>query len=161
MLAHNVRGGGGGMVVKVEPSTNSPLHFVTVWQTAAEEQSNKINYDMEAWMKQKCVKICLKQKKWHPLTFIWMSYFLNTCGEQSVDMSMVKGGGCISAVVMVMWKTNHILDGHADVYEWGMQALVHFWWKHTTNGWWLCRKTSFVAENLLYQIVLLYSLDLW
>ena len=63
-------------------------------------------------------------------------------------------GWCISAVVTAAWETSHILDGHVDFYDHDMQALVHRWWKCIAN----VEKECFVAENLLYQIVLLCSL---
>ena len=41
------------------------------------------------------------------------------------------------------------------LYEHGMQALVHCWRKCITNGGVYVEEECFVAENLLYQIVLL------
>jgi len=68
------------------------------------------------------------------------------------------GTFCVATVVTVMWKTNHILDGHADFYEHSMQSLVHLWQKWTANGDHDIIKYCFVAENLVSQIVLLCSL---
>jgi hypothetical protein len=48
----------------------------------------------------------------------------------------------------------------ADFYECGMQALVHCWRKCIANGGYYVVKKCFVANNLLYQMVLLYSLYL-
>jgi len=53
-------------------------------------------------------------------------------------------------------KTSHAPDGYVDVYEHGMQALVHHWQKCIANGRVYVEKQCFVAENLLYQIVLFY-----
>ena len=50
----------GGMVVEVEPSVSIPLHFVAVWQMAAEEQSDTMVSDMEECMEQRCVCECGK-----------------------------------------------------------------------------------------------------
>ena len=48
----------------------------------------------------------------------------------------------------------------ADFYENGMQALVHGRWKSVADDGDCVEKQCFVAENLLYQIVLLCSLYL-
>jgi len=48
----------------------------------------------------------------------------------------------------------------ADFYKCGKQALLHHWWKCTANDGDCVEKLCFVAENLLYQIVLLCSLHL-
>jgi hypothetical protein len=40
--------------------------------------------------------------------------FLNVCGDQTVDVSTVKGSGwCIAAVATVTWEIGHILGGPA------------------------------------------------
>ena len=57
---------------------------------------------------------------------------------------------------MKQWATS----AGADLYERGMQALVHRWRKYITNGGDCVEKECFVAKNLLYQIVLLCSLYL-
>ena len=52
-----------------------------------------------------------------------------------------------------------ITSASADFYECSMRALVHCWWKCRTIGGYYAEKQTFVAENLLYQtvIVLLVS----
>ena len=45
----------------------------------------------------------------------------------------------------------------ADIYKHGMLALVHSWQKCIANGGAYVEKECFVAENFLYQMVLLYS----
>ena len=57
-------------------------------------------------------------------------------------------------------RKNHVLDGHADFHERGMQALVHHWQKCIANDGDYVEKSWFVAENILYQMVLLCSLYL-
>ena len=61
-------------------------------------------------------------------------------------------GWCISAVTTL----SPLLV--ADFYEYGMQTHVHSWQNHRANGGDYVEKQCFVAERLLYQIVLLYSL---
>ena len=41
---------------------------------------------------------------------------------------------CVWAVVTVMLKTSHVPDGHAELYDHGMQALVHHWQKCAASG---------------------------
>ena len=48
----------------------------------------------------------------------------------------------------------------ADIYEQGMLALVHCWQKCIASGGDCVEKVCFVAENLLYEAVLLCSLNL-
>ena len=67
-------------------------------------------------------------------------------------------GLCISSMITVMWNTSHVLEGHADFYKCGMQALVHCRQKCIANGDGCVEKWCFVDENLLSQIVLLLSL---
>ena len=57
----------------------------------------------------------------------------------------------------------HFSSGNSDsgspplvqIFECSMQALVHCWWKCTTNGSNYTEKRCFVSENLLYPIVFL------
>jgi len=104
--------------------------------------------------RQKCVFEFLHSEKSHPLPFIdtcWM--FLVT---RQWRLAQCGGGWYVSAMATILWKTNHILNGHADFYEHGMWVLVHHSWKFIANG----GDYVFAAENLLCQIVLLYSLYL-
>lgn len=64
MLAHDVGGMAGGTTVKAEPSIKIPLHFVAV--LAAEGQSDKMVFDMEGHMKQRCVNEFLPAEKITP-----------------------------------------------------------------------------------------------
>jgi len=97
-------------------------------------------------------------EKWHPLTFI------NTCWtlmEPKQWMWAQEGvGWCVSTAVTATWKTSHVPESHADFYKCSMQDLVHHWQKCIANGGDYVEKYCFVAENLLYQIVLLCSLYL-
>jgi len=43
--------------------TNIPLHFVAMWQMAAEGQSDKMVFDMDVHMKQRCVIEVLHAEK--------------------------------------------------------------------------------------------------
>ena len=43
-------------------------------------------------------------------------------------------------------RKNHVLDGHADFYERGMQALVHHWQKCIANDGDYVEKQCFAAE---------------
>ena len=53
-----------------------------------------------------------------------------------------------------------VISAGADFDECAMQALVHHWRKCRAYGSDYVEKYCFVAENLLYQIVLLWSLYL-
>ena len=65
-------------------------------------------------------------------------------------------GWCVPAVatVTVVDHCWHRFFKHS------MQTLVHHWWKCAANGRDCAEKLCFVAENLLYQIVLLCSVYL-
>ena len=41
---------------------------------------------------------------------------------------------CVSAVAKAIWKTNHVLEGHADSYEHSMQTLKKKKKKCIANG---------------------------
>ena len=43
-------------------------------------------------------------------------YLLNVDGDQTADVSTVRGEGCISAVMTAMWKTNHVFYAGLDSY---------------------------------------------
>mgnify|MGYP001852807529 CR=1 FL=1 len=60
--------------------------------------------------------------------------FLNVSGDQTVDVSTVRCGWCITAVAAAMWKSSRIPDDHADLYEHGVPALFPRWWKCAING---------------------------
>ena len=61
----------GGMAVEPEPSHQCFVHFVAVRWMAAEEQSDKMIFDLEVCMKQSCViEFLPRGKERKPLTFI-------------------------------------------------------------------------------------------
>ena len=76
------------------------LHFVSMWQMAAEEQCGKMVSNVEMQMKQRCVTEFLHAEKmtptdihWHllnvpPTDIRW--YLLNIYGDQIVDVSTVR-----------------------------------------------------------------------
>ena len=53
-----------------------------------------------------------------------------------------------------------VTSAHADFYECDIQALVHCCPKYIANGSDCVEKECFIAENLLYQVVLLCTLYL-
>lgn len=53
-----------------------------------------------------------------------------------------------------------VISAAADFYESGMQALAHYWQKYIDNGDVCVEKYCFTVEDLLYQIVLLFSFNL-
>jgi len=58
--------------------------------------------------------------------------------------------------VFQQWQQQQwVTSAGVGLYEHGMQALVHCWRKCITNGGVYVEEECFVAENLLYQIVLL------
>ena len=110
----------GGMRLNIP--TSIPLHFVAVWQMAAERQSDKMVSDMEPRMKQRYATDFPPVEKWHPLTYI------NTCRmlmETKLCMwTQWDGGQCISAVATAIWKTSHVLDGHAQLSHYKMKSIM-------------------------------------
>jgi len=72
---------GGGMTVDVELS-------VSMWQMAAEGQSEKMTSDMEVWMKQRCAIEFLHEAKMAPTDIHWC--LLNADGDQTVDVNVMK-----------------------------------------------------------------------
>ena len=93
-------------------------------------------------------------KKWHPQTFT------DTCWKlmetEQWMWAQWGSGWCVSVVVTATVATST----GADCYECSMQALVYCWQKCIANGHVCIKKWYFVAENLLYQTVLLCSLYL-
>lgn len=70
--------------IAVEVPTDSPLHFVAVWQMSAEGQSHKMAFDMEVSMKQKCVIEYLHVEKMAPTDIHWC--LLYTYGDQAWNL---------------------------------------------------------------------------
>ena len=102
----------GGMAVQAEPSHQYPIPFCccvtdgsrgALWQNGA--------WHMEVQMKQRCVTEVLHVETIAPNDIQWC--LLNVYGNQTVVVSTVRGGWCVSAVATVMLITNHILDGYA------------------------------------------------
>jgi len=86
----------GGMAVASEPSTNIPLHFVAVWQMAAEGHSDRMVSDMEERMKQRYGTEFLCVEKMQQLSFTDVCW---TFLEDKEWMWAQWGSGwCISAV---------------------------------------------------------------
>ena len=113
-----------------------------MWQLAAEGQSDTLVSDMEVQMKQRCVTELLHAEK-----IDIHRCLLNDNGDRPVDVSTV-----------MWWIAAVVTSSGADIYKHGMQAPVHRWQKCITNGGDSDEKYCFVAENLLYQEVLLCSL---
>ena len=67
---------------------------------AAEGQSDTVASDTEVHMKQRCVTEFLHTEKMAPTDIHQL--LLNVDGDQTVDVSTVRGGWCVSAVVTVM-----------------------------------------------------------
>ena len=56
------------------------------------------------------------------------------------------------------WWWQWVISTGADCYERSMQILVHHWWKYIADDGYYVEKLCFVAENLLYQMVLFVSI---
>ena len=122
---------------------------------AAKEQSGKMMFDMEAHMKQRGVTEFLQaEKKMHLLTLI------NTCYMflETKHWMWTQWGGrwSVSAALTAMWKTRHVPDSHTIAMN-AAHRLLLIAGENTANGGDYTEKLHFVAENFLYQIVLLYS----
>jgi len=89
---------------------------------AAEGQSDRIAFDMEVDLKKRCVVKFLHVEEMAPTDTY--QCLLNIFGEQTVDVSTVRRW-VVHFIMMALWKTNHILDSHADFYEHSMQAFYH------------------------------------
>ena len=100
--------------------TFSPIfHYIFLWQMAAEGQSDKMVFDMEVHIKQRCVIEFLHAEK---NCSHWNSF--NTCWTKQWMWAQWCGGWCISAVVI----------GGANIYKSHTQALVQHWRKFFPNG---------------------------
>ena len=109
------------MAVEVEPSHQYSLHFVAVWQTVAEGQSDKMASDVEVHMKQRCVMEFFCVGKIAPTDI--QRHLLNIYGDQTVEVSTVRENWCISAVETVMWKSSYVPDGHAQLSHNKMKSI--------------------------------------
>lgn len=129
---------------------NILLLFFTMQQITAEGQSEK----NDVWHgRMYGAVVChwiLPCGKITPIDILWC--LLNIYGDKTVDVAWWGGEWCISAVVPVMWKTRHILTDHKVVtcrllYTAGENVI-----RMVVTA---LKKECFVAENLLYQEVLL------
>ena len=142
----------GGMEVEGNLPPNIPFHVVAMWLMAAEGQSDTMASDMEVCMKQRCVTEFLHAEKTASIDThqcFWM--FMET---KQWMWAQWGSGWCISAVATATLFTS----AGANFYKHGMQAIVHHWQNCTANAGGHPEKYCFVAENFLYQIVLLCSL---
>jgi len=122
----------GGMAVEVEPSHQYAMTLcccVTDGSRADGLTEQSLSWK---WVWSKGVSLNSSMwKKWHP----WHSFMLaEHWWRPKSGCSTVRGGWCISAVVMVTWKTSHVLGSHTDFNKRSMQAVVRCWWKCTANG---------------------------
>jgi len=124
-------------------SINFLLHFVAVQQTAAEGQSVKMMSNMEMWMKQRSVIEFFHAVKMTPIDNHWCSW--NTFGDQTVDVSTVR------------WWVVHFRSGDSNGGSLLLvQAIIHCWWKCIANDGDCVEKGCSEAENLHYEVELLY-----
>lgn len=117
----------GGMAVQAEPS-QYPIACcccVTDGSRGAVWQSSICHGSMDE------AKVC----HWIPPcgkngTTDIHQHFLNADGAQTVAVSTVRGGWCVSALLTATVVTST----GTDFYRYGLQAVVHCWWKRTANG---------------------------
>ena len=78
------------LALEVEPSLsfNIPLHFLAMWQIAAQGQSDTVVSDMEVCVKQRYGTEFLHAEIIAHTDIHW--YLLNIYGDQSVDVSAVR-----------------------------------------------------------------------
>ena len=99
------------------------LHFAAVWQTATEEQSDRIASDMELCMKQRCVMEFLHAEEMAPIDIHWC--LLNVSGDQTVDVSTMR------------WWMVHFSSGDSDHPYWCRflsMRHAHCWQKCLATG---------------------------
>lgn len=118
-----------GMAAEVKPPNHIPLYAVWKWQRRGSLTECHLTWKCEAKV---CHWIPPCRKKWHSMTFTKACWMLL---ENNQWMWVRWGGGwCVSEVVTVIEKINHILDGYEEFYEHDMKSLVHYWWKCIVNG---------------------------
>ena len=88
------------------------------------------------------------EKKWHPVTFTEACWTKQKMWAHWGSEWFHFGSG-----------NSDSRSTGADFYEHDMHALVHWWWKCITNDGDYVEKECFVAENLIYQIVFLVSIQ--
>ena len=140
---------------RLKLSASILLHVVAMWQVAAEGQFDRMASDMEVCMKQRCgIPSCGKiDTHWHSSMLAEHLWRPNNGYEHSEAV-----GGTFQ-----QWCHHSSCErvGHLHCcrfFEHGMQPLVHHWWKCIANAGDYVEEECFVADNFLYQIVLLYSL---
>jgi len=128
------------------------LHYILLPcdRLAAQGQSDKMASDMEVCRRQRCVTEFLHAEKMAPIDIQW--HLLNVDGDQTVDVSTVRqwvecfssgNSGSLAQVQIFMSGACRLL------FTIGINELLMV---VTT-----LKKWCFVAENLLYQMVLLWS----
>ena len=151
---------GGGMAVEAEPSHQYPVTFCC-HATDGSRGGDQAEWCLPwkcMWSKGGCHWILLSRKKWHPLTFVDACWtFVKT--KQWMQRSEV--------VVVPFQQWWHRCERQA-TFQTAMQIFTSLtcrllficWQKCIANGHVCIKKWYFVAENLLYQTVLLCSLYL-
>ena len=131
---------------------NSPLHVVAVWQMVEEEHSDKMVSDMEALADEakvwNWIPPCGKNVSlWH------LSTLVNVYGDQTVDVSTVRGWE-------VCFSRGDSNSGSCPLVQIFMSTACRLLFITGENAWLMVvamLKKCFVAEDLLFQIVLLCS----
>lgn len=112
---------GGGMAVEVKSSHQYSITVYCHMRDGSRGAVCENGYDMEVWMKQRCVSLSSSQKKWHPVTFMETNQWM---------WAQWGGGWCVSVVESATGKTSPVGGSHADFfYKHGIQALGHCWCK--------------------------------
>jgi len=96
---------------------------------AAEGQPDTMTSNMEVYVKQMCITELLHMEKKAPTDTY--QHLLNTYGDQTVDVRMVKQWVVHFSSVAV---TTGSTSAGADFDKSGIQALVRHWWKCTANS---------------------------
>jgi len=159
VLAHSIRGIG-SMAVETEPCQQYSITFCYCATSVSREAvwQNGI-WLGSAYEAKVCHRISPCRKKMALIDT--HQHLLNVHGVRTADVSIVRwwvcapwgGEWCVSAVAIAT--VDHLHKSH------GMQALVHHCWKCIANGGDYLEKQCFVAENLLYQTLLLCSFYLF
>ena len=107
---------------------NIPLHFVAVWQMAAERRSDTMPSDREVHMKNRCVVELTRGENgthWHSLTLaecLWTT----TSGHEHSEV--------VGSVLQQWWHQQWVTPAGAGFYKCGMQGLIHRWQKCTAHS---------------------------
>ena len=134
-----------------------PLHFIAVWQMAAEGQSDKLASDMEVYINEGCLIESLHTGKMAPIVI--HQRLLNISGDQTVDVSPVR--------FRPWWQWQWVTSTDAD-FLWGQHSgscssliKMHSLW------WWLCWKSvlrswEFALSNtvIMFFVSVLVSMEI-